>query len=136
MRDERRFLKYAYRWKDAGPQERLRIEEQRGVSWTTFSGLPGWMPARDSPVDFMHAVFLGKIPSSVASMSLIVLNILGEVKHIVQQILVVGGMLTRRSRNNDPYKKLEEFLASIWWPSAIGRVPSKVDSIYTGYFLI
>lgn len=48
-------------------------------------------------------------------------------KHLVQQILAVGGMLTRRSRTNDPYKKLENFLGGIWWPSTIGRVPAKVS---------
>ena len=60
MRDDRRFLKYAYRWKDANPEEREKIETDRGVSWSTFAALPGWLPARDSPIDFMHAVFLGR----------------------------------------------------------------------------
>ena len=36
------------------------IELERGVSWSTFAALPGWMPVRDSPVDFMHGVFLGE----------------------------------------------------------------------------
>lgn len=53
----------------------------------------------------------------------------GEVKHIVQQILVVGGMLTRRSRTNNPYEKLEAFLSGIRWPSMISRVPAKVSLI-------
>ena len=60
MRDERRFRKYAYRWRDASTEEREKIETERGVSWSTLTSLPGWMPARDSPIDFMHAVFLGK----------------------------------------------------------------------------
>ena len=60
MRDERRFLKYAYWWRDASTEEREKIETDRGVSWSTLTSLPGWMPTRDSPIDFMHAVFLGK----------------------------------------------------------------------------
>ncbi|ETW82454.1 hypothetical protein HETIRDRAFT_426132 [Heterobasidion irregulare TC 32-1] len=42
-------------------------------------------------------------------------------------ILVVGRMLTRWSRMNNPYEKLETFLGSIWWPSTIGRVPAKIS---------
>lgn len=69
MRDDRRFLKYAYRWKDGSPEERDDIETQRGVSWSTFDALPGWMPARDSPVDFMHAVFLGQSSRSLHNLT-------------------------------------------------------------------
>ena len=131
MWEECCFIKYAYQWKDATPHECLLIEEHCGISWTTFTALPGWMPARDSLVDSMHTVFLSKIASSILfdvyQYHSLYLQILGEVKHIVQQILVVGGMLMQWSRTNEPYKKLEKFLASIWWLSLIGRVPSKVN---------
>ena len=60
MHDDHRFVKYAHRWKEADTDERDRIESSRGVSWSTFAALPGWMPAWDSPIDFMHGVFLGK----------------------------------------------------------------------------
>ena len=72
MRDDRHFLKYAYRWRDAGAEERQKIEIERGVSWTTFDALPGWIAARDHPIDFMHAVFLGQEGSILPSSHLLI----------------------------------------------------------------
>ena len=72
MRDDHRFLKYAYRWRDAGAEERQKIEIERGVSWTTFDALPGWIAARDHPIDFMHAVFLGQEGSILPSSHLLI----------------------------------------------------------------
>ncbi|ETW78268.1 hypothetical protein HETIRDRAFT_120128 [Heterobasidion irregulare TC 32-1] len=53
-----------------------------------------------------------------------------EVKHIIQQIIVVGGMLMHWSRTNDPWKKLEKFLGSIWWPSTIASLRTNAGAVF------
>lgn len=58
-RNDWQFLKYAFFWRDADPDERTEIFEKRGVQWSLFDWLPDWLPGRDSPPDFMHGAYLG-----------------------------------------------------------------------------
>ncbi|KAH9932537.1 uncharacterized protein B0H18DRAFT_1083280 [Fomitopsis serialis] len=108
MRDDWRYIKYAYKARDADADLREEIAERRGVRWSVLDALPGWMPARSSPPEFMHATFLV------------------QVKHMFQEVLVGSGLFTTRSRNDKPVSKLEEFLQTIWWPASSGRVPQKI----------
>ncbi|KIP04677.1 hypothetical protein PHLGIDRAFT_120505 [Phlebiopsis gigantea 11061_1 CR5-6] len=109
LRDDWRFIKYAFRSRDAPDQAtREEIVEERGKRYSAFDILPGWLPGRCSVLDNAHAVFLG------------------EVRHEVQGILGEGGMFTTCSRKHNPAERLEEYLASIWWPASVGRLPSKV----------
>ncbi|TFY50862.1 hypothetical protein EVJ58_g10857 [Rhodofomes roseus] len=110
MRDDWRFLKYAYKARDADEELREEIAERRGVRWSVLDLLPGWMPARSSPPEFMHASFLVQI------------------RHTFQEILVGSGLFTSRGRNDKPLLKLEKILNEIWWPASSGRVPRKVSS--------
>lgn len=59
-RDEQRFLKYAFRARDADPVTREEIAEERGIRWSALDILPGWSPVSDTPPDFMHAAYLGE----------------------------------------------------------------------------
>ncbi|KAI0372088.1 hypothetical protein BV20DRAFT_1034933 [Pilatotrama ljubarskyi] len=104
-RDKARFLKYAFRARDADADVREEIAEERGVRWSSLNVLPGWLPVTNTPTEFMHAGFLG------------------EAKHVVQGILVAGGMLVKRSRSDNPLKKLEAWVDACWWPASAGRVP-------------
>jgi hypothetical protein len=54
-------LKYAFRARHAEQDEREEIAEKKGVRWSALNKLPGWMPAQNSPLEFMHATFLGKL---------------------------------------------------------------------------
>ncbi|KAH9839027.1 uncharacterized protein C8Q71DRAFT_893893 [Rhodofomes roseus] len=108
LRDDWRYLKYAFRARDADADDREQIAEERGVRWSALDLIPGWMPARCSPPEFMHAGYLIQI------------------KHSFQEILVGSGLFTSRSRTDKPLAKLEQFLGSIWWPSSSGRVPHKI----------
>ena len=50
----------------------------------------------------------------------------GEVKHIMQQVIIGGGMLTARGKRDKPLLRLENFLESLKWPASVDRVPQKV----------
>ena len=60
MREEARFLKYAFRAQHADPSTRDEIAKERGARWSSLNELPGWWPATNSPPDFMHAAYLGE----------------------------------------------------------------------------
>ncbi|KAJ2970782.1 hypothetical protein NUW54_g12655 [Trametes sanguinea] len=105
LREEERFLKYAFRARDADPCTREEIAEERGIRWSVLNLLPEWYPVSSTPIEFMHGAFLG------------------EAKHVVQGILTVGGMFAKRSRKDDPQKKFEAWMDAMWWPGTAGRVP-------------
>ncbi|KAI0092819.1 hypothetical protein BDY19DRAFT_903565 [Irpex rosettiformis] len=109
LRKDWRYLKYKFQARDADADRREEIADIKGVRWSALDLLPGWLPAQNSPLEFMHSTFLG------------------EIHHVMQEIIVGGGMLTARNRKNKPKEKLRKFLADVEWPGSIGRVPSKVD---------
>ncbi|KAJ2994175.1 hypothetical protein NUW54_g7598 [Trametes sanguinea] len=113
-RDENRFLKYAYRARDADPITREEIAEERGVRWSALNALPDWLPVTSTPTEFMHAAFLG------------------EAKHVVQGILTVGGMFAKRNRHHHPLKQFEEWIDDLWWPGTAGRLPKGLLTAGTG----
>ncbi|OSD03378.1 hypothetical protein PYCCODRAFT_1365629 [Trametes coccinea BRFM310] len=108
LREEERFLKYAFRARDADPCTREEIAEERGIRWSALNLLPEWYPVSSTPTEFMHGAFLG------------------EAKHLVQGILTVGGMFAKRSRKDNPQKKFEAWMDAMWWPGTAGRVPKGV----------
>lgn len=59
LRKDWRYLKYAFRARHADPDEREELAEKKGVRWSALDALPAWLPARNSPLEFMHATFLG-----------------------------------------------------------------------------
>ncbi len=61
LRDDWRYLKYAFMSQRAGPELREQIADKKGVRWSSLNSLPGWLPAQCSPLEFMHATFLGKL---------------------------------------------------------------------------
>ncbi|KAH9855660.1 hypothetical protein C2E23DRAFT_693171, partial [Lenzites betulinus] len=107
-RDDGRYLKYAFRAQHEDIATREEIAERRGIRWSVLNLLPDWKPARDGPPDFMHAAYLG------------------EAKHVVQGILVAGGMFAKRNSRDKPTEKLQKFMGEIWWPGSAGRVPASL----------
>ncbi|KAH9854262.1 hypothetical protein C2E23DRAFT_726504, partial [Lenzites betulinus] len=105
LRDDWRFIKYAFLAQNADEEDQAEILDKRGVQWSILDALPDWLPGRDSPPDFMHAAYLG------------------ETKHVIQNILHKGGMFTQRSRHDKPLEKMESFLRDIWWPASVSRPP-------------
>ncbi|OSD04070.1 hypothetical protein PYCCODRAFT_1444205 [Trametes coccinea BRFM310] len=107
-RDENRFLKYAYRTHNADAATREEIAEERGVRWSAPHALLEWMPVTNTPTEFMHAAFLG------------------------MHVHMCQGMFTKRNRRDNPLKKFEEWIDSVWWPGTAGRVPKGLLTAGTG----
>ncbi|KAI9065736.1 hypothetical protein FKP32DRAFT_1610486 [Trametes sanguinea] len=107
-RDDNRYLKYAFRARYEDQATREEIAERRGIRWSILDVLPDWLPARDSPPDFMHAGYLG------------------EAKHVLQGILIKGGMFTKRSNANKPLDKFKTFLEDVWLPGTFNKVPGNL----------
>ncbi|KAI0733353.1 hypothetical protein C8Q72DRAFT_636139 [Fomitopsis betulina] len=107
-RNDWRFLKYAFIWRDADIDDQAEIYEKRGVQWSFLDALPDWLPGRDSPPDFMHGAYLG------------------EAKHVIQNILSKGGMFTQRNRRDKPLEKFQEYLDGIIWPASVTRLPNNL----------
>ncbi|OJT11593.1 hypothetical protein TRAPUB_11902 [Trametes pubescens] len=105
-REDARYIKYAFRARAKDAAEREKISERRGIRWSALDLLPDWFPSRDGPPDFMHAAYLG------------------EAKHVIQGILIAGGMFTKRNKKHKPLERLEEFFDNLWWPGSAGRVPA------------
>jgi hypothetical protein len=58
LRDDWRYIKYAYRARDADPNVTEEIFVRRGIQWFPLTLLPGWLPSSSSLIDFMHCIFL------------------------------------------------------------------------------
>lgn len=55
MRDDWKQLVHAYESKLATTKSRRKeILDKHGVRHSVLNDLPGWLPARRSPIDFMH----------------------------------------------------------------------------------
>lgn len=113
-REDWHFIKYAFLARNTDAMEHREIADKRGARWSALNLLADWLPGRDSPLEFMHAVFLR------------------ESKHVLQEILVGGGMFTPSRRGDKLLERFDTFLESIWWPAAVTRPPRKVSfDVYT-----
>lgn len=111
--------------READKKEREEIANKKGVRWSALDELPGWMPAKNSPLEFMHATFLGKPHSQSIRVDNHTISA-GEIKHVVQEIILGGGMLTSRGRHDKPKDKFNAFMRSVEWPGSMGRVPGEI----------
>lgn len=56
--------------------------------------------------------------------------LVGEAKHVVQGILIGGGMFTKR-KGHKPLDKFKTFLENVWLPGTFNKVSTSVsDQIY------
>lgn len=124
-RDDGRYLKYAFKARYADDATREEIAERRGIRWSALNLLPDWLPARDSPPDFMHAAYLGMSYHGVRAL-FDHSRLLGEAKHVVQGILIGGGMFTKRKNTDRPLDRFKSFLESVWLPGTFNKVPTNV----------
>ena len=57
-RDEWRYLKYAFRSRDAEPNIVEEIRERRGIGWAVLYVLANTFPGLTNLIEVMHCVFL------------------------------------------------------------------------------
>lgn len=60
-RSDDELLKQKYRAKDAPAARQEEIVTRHGVRWAASDYLPGWRPATQTALDFMHAILLGTV---------------------------------------------------------------------------
>ncbi|KAG1731841.1 uncharacterized protein EDB91DRAFT_1238875 [Suillus paluster] len=108
-RDDWRYIKYSFRLRNADSATVDAIHENRGVHWSALNYLLGWMPARSSVVEFMHAVFLGLV------------------KHLNRIILIKSGLLNG-TRLVKPMDRLEAFFSGLVRPVEANRLPPSLST--------
>lgn len=59
-------------------------------------------------------------------LSLTCYTFVGEAKHVVQGILVGGGMFTKRKANK-PLERFQTFLENVWLPGTFNKVSANVQ---------
>ncbi|KAF7360895.1 hypothetical protein MSAN_01119200 [Mycena sanguinolenta] len=99
-RDPWRYLKYAFRARDASAEVAEEISRRRGVRFSVMDNLVNWLPGDTGLFDLMHCVFGGMI------------------KHLVKDILYKTSMISTEGA-----RKLEDFFANIIWPPSVSRLP-------------
>ncbi|KAG2114909.1 hypothetical protein BD769DRAFT_1629975 [Suillus cothurnatus] len=108
-RDDWRYIKYSFHSCNADSATVDTIHENRGVRWSVLNYLPGWMPARSSVVEFMHAMFLCLV------------------KHLNRIILIKSGLL-HGTRLVKPMDRLEAFFSGLVWPVEANRLPPSLST--------
>ncbi|KAJ7654607.1 hypothetical protein DFH06DRAFT_1092852 [Mycena polygramma] len=102
-RDPWRYLKYAFRARDASAEVAEEISRRRGIRYSVMDELVNWLPSVSGLLDLMHLLF-GTM-----------------VKHLVKSILYKNGLI-----DTEAARKLEEFFSNLVWPSYISRLPPSV----------
>lgn len=59
-RNDFEMLKQKFYSKDAPPARCKNILDNHGVRFCAMDRIPGWRPSRQTVLDFMHAMFLGR----------------------------------------------------------------------------
>ena len=55
-------------------------------------------------------------------------------KHIVQEVLIGGGMFTNRGRTFKPLERFEGLLQCVWWPATVGHISKTVLLVFLSLF--
>lgn len=59
-RDPWRYVKYAFRAREATDEVAEEITRRRGVRWSVMDELVNWLPSVSNLIDLMHCIFLGE----------------------------------------------------------------------------
>ncbi|KAI9060847.1 hypothetical protein FKP32DRAFT_1605216 [Trametes sanguinea] len=102
------YLKYVYCARFEDPATHEEISDCCSIRWSILNILPDWLPAHDSPLEFMHAGYLGKA------------------KHVIQGILIAGGMFTKCKNSGRPLERFKTFLETLWLIRTFNRVPANL----------
>ncbi|KAK7039964.1 hypothetical protein R3P38DRAFT_3350014 [Favolaschia claudopus] len=97
QRDPWRYLKYAFRARDASAEVAEEISRRRGIRFSAMHNIVNWLPGVTGLFDPMHALF-GCL-----------------IKHLCKNILYNNGLI-------DP-DTMEEFFQKIIWPPSVSRLP-------------
>ncbi|KIJ59512.1 hypothetical protein HYDPIDRAFT_100577 [Hydnomerulius pinastri MD-312] len=103
MRDDWEQLQHAERSRLAATKvARKDILDTHGVRYSILNELPGWLPRRRSPIDFMH-------------------NFYALVKRFLFDVITDGHLL-----DSAGWTLFQDTINSIIWPTGIGRLPKNL----------
>ncbi|TBU31210.1 hypothetical protein BD311DRAFT_132047 [Dichomitus squalens] len=103
LRDDWEMLAASFRAKQVtSKKKRKEILDETGKRYSVMDELTGWLPVSTSAIDFMH-------------------NFYGMASHMFKEILIGGYLL-----DADGWRRLQDVVNSIQWPSGIGRLPSNL----------
>lgn len=111
LKDDSELLRQKFRSKDAGPQRQDDINNRYGVRFSAMDWIPGWTPSMQTPLDFMHCIFLG------------------IVAYLWNHILGAAHMFGGIGGEDSPRQRLDRVMKSIQWPGCVSRVPKNVSSV-------
>ncbi|EGN95381.1 hypothetical protein SERLA73DRAFT_60037 [Serpula lacrymans var. lacrymans S7.3] len=119
IRDNWAQLKHAHQSLLASTERaRTKVLDDYGSRYSLFNSLPGWLPVKNTPIDFMHNfygtflfIFLFNIQTNHG---------LGIV-HSIFDVIVKGYLL-----NSAGWRQFEDAINSVIWPSGIGRLPNNL----------
>ncbi|EAU86909.2 hypothetical protein CC1G_10800 [Coprinopsis cinerea okayama7 len=108
LKDDFELLKHKFHSRDAVPARQATINENHGVRWAAFDWIPGWKPAKQTALDFMHCVFLGIVP------------------WLFSTLLFGAHLFPGTGGENSSKQRFEKTINSIKWPSHITRLPKNL----------
>ncbi|KAF6764943.1 hypothetical protein DFP72DRAFT_986014 [Ephemerocybe angulata] len=108
MRNDQDILNQKYASKDASGPRQKRILELHGVQWSALDYIPGWMPSKQTALDFMHCIYLGLIA------------------FLFTKVLFAAHLFPGAGGDQSLQKKFERAINSIRWPSHITRLPKNL----------
>ncbi|KAG1812591.1 uncharacterized protein BJ212DRAFT_1448170 [Suillus subaureus] len=105
MQDDWKLLEHAHHSKlSTTKAARKSILDEHGVRYSILNELPGWLPMRCSPIDFMHNFYV-------------------LVKRFLFDIVMAGHLL-----DSTGWDLFQNSINSVIWPLGIGRLPKNVIS--------
>ena len=119
-------LKQKLYYRDAPPQCQKTILSSFRVCWSAFDSSPGWLPARSTALDFMHAIFLVCLPTLTYMFHFMLL--IGVVTPLFNKFLFGAHLFSGIGGSNSAKQHLENIINSVQWPSHITWLPKNVHS--------
>lgn len=133
LRDDYVQLKHAFKSQKAKTKKkRGEILDEFGSRHTQINLIPGWLPIRSSPHDFMHNYYSGDFYLlSISDRNLFIsLSLPGMTSDLWYDVVDAGYLLTASQ-----WRDFERHVNNARWPSGIGRLPDNVSPRYASSFV-
>ncbi|KAF8968992.1 hypothetical protein BDZ97DRAFT_1754924 [Flammula alnicola] len=107
-RNDSEALKQKFYSKDAPLPRQAAILKNHGVQWSALDWIPGWRPSKQTPLDFMHCIFLG------------------IVAFLFKTVLFAAHMFPGAGGQDSTKNRFENAINSVRWPTHVTRLPTNM----------
>lgn len=125
-------LKQKFYAKDAPTQRQSTILKNHGVRFSVFDWLPGWQPSKQTALDFMHCMYLGRHAMS-CPLTQVLTTLIGVVAFLSTRILFAAHMFSGANGQDSSKQRFEDIINRIQWPTHITRLPKNVSSEFSTF---